>query len=189
MQQDRPIRVRANNFGCSKYVGSGSGVERTHYASRNTVEKWTVTNLVYQREFTGDDSTNFSYRLMGGTVNWSFSGTMDGCTVSAGPTTFQLPPGDRSGGYLNLQPDLGQNMGRRYTLNTSDLPAVKLTEVCPEGTYSWDIKPHEILDTWNWPTRFFDMPGNGIIDGENSGDEATGGARDVEFHWHLEPEG
>ena len=189
MQQDKPIRVRANNFGCSKYVGSGSGVERTHYASRNTVEKWTVTNLVYQREFTGDDSTNFSYRLMGGTVNWSFSGTMDGCTVSAGPTTFQLPPGDRSGGYLNLQPDLGQNMGRRYTLNTSDLPAVKLTEVCPEGTYSWDIKPHEILDTWNWPTRFFDMPANGIIDGENSGDEATGGARDVEFHWHLEPTG
>jgi hypothetical protein len=189
MAQDKPIRVIANNLGCSRYVGSGSGVERTHYASRNITEKWTVTNLVYQREFTGDDNPGLSYRLVGGTVNWSYSGTMDNCTVSAGPATFQLPPADRSGGYLGITPMLGQNIGRRYTLSTPDLPIVKLTEVCPTGTYSWDIRPHKVLDTWNEPTRLFDVPGNGIIDGENAGDEATGGARDVEFHWHLEPEG
>jgi hypothetical protein len=33
------------------------------------------------------------------------------------------------------------------------------------------------------------VPGNGIIDGTNSGDEGSGDARDVEFHWHLEPDG
>jgi hypothetical protein len=189
MAQDKPIRVIANNLGCSRYVGSGSGVERTHYASRNITEKWTVTNLVYQREFTGEDNPGLSYKLVGGTVQWSYSGTMYDCTVSAGPATFQLPPADKSGGYLGITPLLGQNLGRRYTLSTPDLPLVKLTEVCPTGTYTWDIKPHKVLETWNWPTVFFDVPGNGIIDGANSGDEATGGARDVEFHWHLEPDG
>ena len=189
MPQEKPIRVMATNFGCSRYVGTGSGVERTHYASRNTTESWTVTGLVYQREFTGDDSTNFQYKLMGGTVNWSYSGSFDGCSVSAGPVTLQLPPGGQSGGYLNIYPFLGQTLARRYTISSSDLPAVPVTAVCPEGTRNWSIRPHKVLETWNLPTRFFDMPGNGIIDGMNSGDEGTGGARDVEFHWHLEPDG
>jgi hypothetical protein len=189
MPQDKPIRVVANNLGCSRYVGSGSGVGHTHTPGRNTTETWTVTGLVYQREFTGNDSTNLQFKLVGGTVNWSYSGTDYDCAVSAGPVTLQLPPGDRSGGYLNIQPFLGQNLGRRYTLSSPDLPVVHGTAVCPEGTYVLDVRPHKVLDTWNWPTRLFDVPGNGIIDGTNSEDEASGDARDVEFHWHLEPDG
>jgi len=188
LPQDKPIRVFANNIGCSRYVGTGSGVEHIHGTGRNTTETWTVTGLVYQREFTGDDSTNFQFKLMGGTVKWSYSGSFDGCAVSAGPVTLQLPPGDKSGGYLNIQPFLGQNLARRYDLTSSDLPVVHGTAVCPWGTHVWDVRPHKVLETWNWPTRFFDVPGNGMIDGTNSGDEATGGYRDVEFHWHLEPE-
>ena len=189
MPQDKPIRVLANNFGCSRYVGSGSGVAHVHASGHNTTEKWTVTNLVYRRVFTGNDSTNFEFELVGGTVNWSYSGTYYDCAVSAGPVTLQLPPADKSGGYLDLQPFLGQKLGRRYTLNTPDLPVVQGTEVCKDGSRVWNVKPHEVIDTWNWPTVFFDVPGNGIIDGTNSGDEASGDARDVEFHWHLEPEG
>jgi hypothetical protein len=189
LPQDKPIRVFANNIGCSRYVGTASGVERTHYSIRNTTEKWTVKNLVFEREFTGDDSPNFSYRLMGGTVTWSYSGSFDGCSVSGGPLTLQLPAGNQSGGYLSINPLLGQNLARRYSLSSPTMPVVQVTAVCQDGTHTWNRTPHDVLETWNWPTVLFDVPGNGIIDGTNSGDEATGGARDVEFHWHLEPDG
>ena len=188
MPQDKPIRVLANNFGCARYAGSGSGVEHVHGSGHNTTEKWTVTNLVYKREFSGEDDPTLHYALTGGTVQWSYSGTYYDCTVSAGPVTFQLPPADKSGGQMQITPFLGQKTGRRYFLSTPDLPVVQGTEVCPYGTYVWNVKPHKILETWNWPTRDFDVPGNGIIDGTNSGDEASGGYRDVEFHWHLEPQ-
>ena len=187
MAQDKPIRVLANNLGCSKYVGSGSGVEHTHYGARNTTESWTVSNLVFQRQFTGDDSSVFQFKLMGGTVNWTYSGTFDGCTV-AGAYTFQLPQGNQSGGSLDIDPLAGQNLARRYTLSSPVVPIVPITAVCQDGMRTWNFQPHRVLETWNEPTRLFDVPGNGIIDGTNSGDEATGGARDVSYTWHLEPQ-
>jgi hypothetical protein len=187
MPQDRPIRVLANNLGCSKYVGSGSGVEHTHYSARNTTESWTVTDLVFQRESTGEDNPGLQFKLLGGTVKWSYSGTFDGCTV-AGAYTFQLPPANNSGGYLGITPLAGQNLARRYSLSTPTLPIVPITAVCKDGIHTWNFAPHRVLETWNEPVRNFDVPGNGIIDGTNEGDEATGGARDVSFTWHLEPQ-
>jgi len=191
MAQDRPIRVLANNLGCSRYVGTASGVERTHYASRHTTETWTATGLVYQSVPTGDDNPNFQFKLLGGTVTWSYGGTFDGCAVSAGPVTLQLPPGDRSGGWLHIDPWIAQNPSRRYTANTTNqMPVVQGTAVCREGTYAWPVRPHQVLETWDPSLRqFIDVPGNGILDGTLSSDEATGGARDVTYKWHLVPDG
>jgi Family of unknown function (DUF6055) len=189
MAQDKPIRVIANNLGCSRYVGTASGVEHLHSTNRNTTETWTVTGLVYQRTPTGDDSQNFGFKLVGGTVKWSYSGSFDGCAVSAGPVTLELPPGNSSGGNLQIEPWIAQNPARRYSISSPELPVVHGTSVCPHGTYAWDVRPHKVVDTWDSPIRFFDVPGNGVIDATHSTDEATGGYRDVTFHWHLEADG
>jgi Family of unknown function (DUF6055) len=186
MAQDKPIRVAANNLGCSRYAGSGEGVEHTHYSARNTTESWTVTNLVYQRDNLGEDNPGLGFKLAGGTVKWSYSGSFDGCAVSAS-ATFQLPPSDHSGGYLGIDPAPGAH-ARNYSLTSPSVPSQPVTAVCPDGTRTWNITPHRALETWNWPTREFTARGDGTIDDTNSGDEATGGARDVSFHWHLEPQ-
>ena len=46
---------------------------------------------------------DFLYHLVGGTVEWSFSGTNQGCSYKAGPATFQIKP-DGSMGSLNGTP-------------------------------------------------------------------------------------
>jgi hypothetical protein len=192
MPQDKPIRVVASNLGCSRYVGGASGVVHTHYLSRNTTETWTATGLVYQRTPTGADNPNFEFKLMGGTVNWSYEGSFDGCAVSAGPVTLQLPAGDRSGGYLNIDPWVAQNPSRRYSATTTNqMPVVQGTAVCKDGTRPWAVRPTQVLRTSDITHigNFRDVGADGVIEGTYTSDEATGNSLDLTYKWRLEPDG
>ena len=102
MDQDKPVRVAASNLSCARYVGTVSGVEHHHTQGANTTETWKGTGLVFQHYSSGfDEETTFLYHLVGGSVEWSFSGTNQGCSYQAGPITFQIKP-DGSMGGLNV---------------------------------------------------------------------------------------
>ena len=101
MDQDKPVRVGASNLSCARYVGTASGVEHHHTQSANTTEKWTATGLVFQHYASGfQEESDFLYHLVGGTVEWSFSGTNGGCSYQA-TATLQIKP-DGSMGSLNV---------------------------------------------------------------------------------------
>ena len=39
--------------------------------------------------------------------------------------------------------------------------------MCPQATYVWNVRPHKVLETTDYPI----------------------GHRDVTYHWHLAPDG
>jgi hypothetical protein len=185
--QDRPIRVMAHNVGCSGYAGTASGVEHLHTTNRNTTETWNVTGLTYKRDLTGgNDDTGFHYKLTGGSVTWTYGGTFDGCAVSAGPVTLQLPTDDHNN-WAQVITWINGSPARRYSAIATDLPIVHGTMTCQSGSYNWDVRPHQVLDTGDPLHQTTDVRGDGVLDGTFAWDEATGGARDVSYSWHLEP--
>jgi hypothetical protein len=191
MDQDKPVRVAASNLSCSRYVGTASGVEHHHTQSANTTEKWSATGLVFQHYPSGfDEETVFLYHLVGGTVEWSFSGTNGGCSYQAGPVTFQIKP-DGSMGTLNVDSwhIYRKEPVRSYYAFGWNLPVVNGTITCPgNGPQPTTFRPHTFLESGD-PTHKPDAPGNGVLEGTWTSDEHSGGGYDVTYNWHLEPDG
>jgi hypothetical protein len=190
MPQDAPVRVAASNLSCARYVGTVSGVEHRHTQSANTTEKWNATGLVFQHYASGfEEETDFLYHLVGGTVEWSFSGTIGGCSYQAGPVTFQIKP-DGSMGSLNVQSwhIYRKEPVRSYYALGWNLPIVNGTVTCQNGTQPTTFRPHTFLESGD-PFQKPDAPGNGVLEGTWTSDEHSGGAYDVTYNWHLEPDG
>ena len=106
--------------------------------------------------------------------------------MKAGPVTLQVPT-DGSAGWLNVVPWLNQGPARRYYASGSNLPVVAGTETCPTGTYTWNVRPHQFLETGD-PYADGGVPPDGILQGTWSSDEHAGGARDVTYSWRLVPD-
>jgi hypothetical protein len=186
MAQDKPIRIIGTNLGCSRYVGTVSGTQHFHTQSANTTETWKATGLVFQREDTGfKDDVSFSYKLVGGTVTWSYSGVNQGCAYNAGPVTLQIKP-DGSMGYLQVHAFniYSQKAVRPYDALGWNLPKVPGTITCQNGTHAAQFTPHEFFQTDEG--HFPDVPGDGVLKGSWSSDEHSGGAYDENYDWRLE---
>ena len=188
MDQGKPVRVGASNLSCARYAGTASGVEHHHTQSANTTEKWTATGLVFQHYSSGfQEETDFLYHLVGGTVEWSFSGTNAGCTYNAA-ATFQIKP-DGSMGGLNVHSwhIYRKELVRGYYALGWNLPTVNGTITCQNGTQPATFHPHTWLESGD-PFHEPDAPGNGVLEGTWTSDEHSGGAYDVTYNWHFEPE-
>ncbi len=57
----------------------------------------------------------------------------------------------------------------------------------PERHPAATFHPHKLLETGD-PFHEPDAPGNGVLEGTWTSDEHSGGAYDVTYNWHLEPE-
>jgi hypothetical protein len=187
MAQDKPIRITGTNLGCSRYVGTVSGTQHFHTQSANTTETWNATGLVFKRAPNGfTDDVHFNYKLVGGTVTWSYSGVNQGCTYSAGPVTLQIAA-DGSMGSLQLQAwniYSGKAIRPYYGLGWN-LPKVPGTITCSNGPHAAEFTPHEFLKTGD-PFHEPDVPGDGVLKGTWSSDEHSGGAYDENYDWRLE---
>jgi hypothetical protein len=188
MDQDKPIRVAGTNLGCSRYVGTASGVENTHTQSINTKETWNATGLVFKRRKIDPDNLGLVFDLVGGSIVWSFQGVNQGCTYSAGPMTIDVKP-DGSMGTMDISlwnPYFGGVFLRKHYAYGWNMPIVHGTITCPTtGTHPTDFRPHDFLQTGD-PTAKPDLAGDGIVQGSWTTDEHTGGARDATYNWHLE---
>jgi len=191
MDQDKPVRVAASNLSCARYVGTVSGVEHRHTPNGNSTEKWNATGLVFQHFSSGfEEESDFLYHLSAGSVEWSFSGTIGGCTYQAGPVTFQIKP-DGSMGSLNVNSwhIYRKEMVRTYSALGWNLPIVDGTITCPEnGTHATTFRPHTFFESGDPLQPRPNVLGNGVIEGSWTSDEHSGGGYDVTYNWHLEPE-
>jgi hypothetical protein len=185
------VRVAASNLSCARYVGTASGVEHRHTPNGNSTEKWNATGLVFQHFSSGfAEEPDFLYHLAAGSVEWSFSGAIGGCNYQAGPVTFQIKP-DGSMGSLNVNSwhIYRKEMVRTYSALGWNLPIVNGTITCPgNGTQPTTFRPHTFLESGDPMQAKPNVLGNGVIDGTWTSDEHSGGAYDVTFNWHLEPD-
>jgi hypothetical protein len=192
MDQDKPVRVAASNLSCARYVGTASGIEHRHTPNGNSTEKWNATGLVFQHFSSGfEEESVFLYHLAAGSVEWSFSGTIGGCSYQAGPVTFQIKP-DGSMGSLNVDSwhIYRKEMVRTYSAFGWNLPIVNGTITCPEnGTHATTFRPHTFLESGDPMQPKPNVLGNGVIEGTYTSDERSGGGYDVTYNWHLEPDG
>jgi hypothetical protein len=188
MAQDKPVRVVGTNLGCSQYVGSLTGAQYYKTNSADTTESWTGSNLVFKRSSTGVAyDANLSYKLVGGTVTWSYGGVNQGCNYNAGPVTFQIAPDGSMGSLQALAWNIYSDKPvRPYYGFGWNLPAVPVTITCPGGhTSTTTMRPHEFLKTGD-PTTKPDVPGNGVLEGNWTNEEHSGGAYHETYKWHLE---
>jgi hypothetical protein len=192
MPQDAPVRVAASNLTCTRYVGTVSGVEHRHTPNGNATEKWTATGLVFQHFPSGfEEEPDFLFKLVGGSVEWSYSGVISGCTYQAGPVTIPIKP-DGSMGSLNVNSwhIYRKEMVRTYSALGWNLPIVNGTITCPEtGTRPYTFRPHTFLQPGDPMQPKPDVLGNGVLEGTYTSDERSGGGYDVTYDWHLVPDG
>jgi hypothetical protein len=184
---DPKVKVVASNIGCSRYTGTVTGVEHVRTPTINTTETWTAHDLVFKRTPSGQDNPGLFYDLVGGSVTWNFSGTNGGCSVSASAEIPIKPDG--SMGDLNIGTWLGDHPDRIYSALGYNLPQVDGTGKCQNGTNTWHFKPQTFLNTLSgqYQMEKAQAPADGVLQGSFSGDEGSGGWRDVTYNWHLVP--
>ena len=102
MAQDKPIRSWARTS-AARVTSVGDRHADHNTQSANTTEKWNADRPrlpALRLRLPGGERLP-PYHLVGGTVEWSFSGTNGGCSYNAGTATLQIKP-DGSMGSLNV---------------------------------------------------------------------------------------
>lgn len=187
LPKDPPIKVVSTNIGCSRYVGTVTGVEHVHTPSINTTETWTAHDLVFKRHVYGPDNPPLAFDLVAGSVTWSISGTNGGCQVSASAEIPIKPDG--SMGELDISTWRGDHPERPYSALGYNLPIVQGTGKCQNGTNNWNFLPQTFLNTLtgDYQNQNAPVPADGVLEGTFTTDRHSGGSRDITYNWHLEP--
>lgn len=184
--QRQAVKLLATNIGCSRYTGEASGSTSFRTPNDSIDESWHATDLVYTRFNMGIELPRFLFRLTGGKVTWSLSGTQYNCTVKAGPVTLPLESGGYNGAMDITASISSPTWARRYYAQGIALPSVKGTATCPNvGTVDRWFSPHSpFLSTSGMDHRR--VPPDGILQGTET--RAEGSGRTSSYTWRLVPD-
>jgi hypothetical protein len=182
----QPLRLKATNLGCTRYVGEGSGTSKLRNQLQSIDESWTFKGLVYERYLPFPTVPRFLFRVAGGSVTWSMSGHDNGCSVKAGPATLQLSNGGLNG-QLEIYSAITNGVwNRRYWAAGYGLPAVQGTATCPHGSFTRWFRPNGFLSTSVGANNMRTVAPDGALEGSETHAEGTG--RTSSYSWRLVPE-
>jgi hypothetical protein len=189
---DNDMRVVATNTGCSRYTGEASGSYSVRGGDTDMEESWSASGLVYDRYL--DQQTvvpRFLFRLTGGSVSWSLSGTQDGCAVHAGPITLPVPANGFSGQLdihsIVVHGAAGAAASRGYLANGYGLPSVQGTETCGSSPpFTRYFSPHTFLQTNKAVNDLKPFAPDGTLQGTNTYTVSAG--ETASYRWRLVPD-
>ncbi len=130
-------------------------------ATKNLFGTQTITGTV-TFEFDRNTAAGIEYKLTGGHVSWSASGSFGKCEVSGGPVEFDLSSDSGDTGNLIIYTDGGYNGGGSFgRLNTTD-PLVTVT--CTSSVFQLPPDLYEFIITSNRDTTIVDDVVSGSYD-------------------------